>query len=109
MLIDAMDIFTCEPRNDLLNEREGNEAYCTAHAGREYAVFFPNGGEVTLDLGAVDGAVTLRWLHVLNSQWQAPVRARGPGTLTLACPTTDYWVVLIQKQELQPANGSNTP
>ncbi len=38
------------PNNSLLLSRNDNEAYLTSKAGETYIVFFPNGGEVELDL-----------------------------------------------------------
>ncbi|HEQ60398.1 MAG TPA: hypothetical protein ENN74_02190 [Firmicutes bacterium] len=96
MLTDAMDLFTCEPCNELLSEREANEAYCTAHPGREYAVYFPDGGEVVLDVRAAAGPLRIRWLNIRNSEWQEAVQGVGGGPLKLTCPTGDPWVVLIQ-------------
>jgi len=96
MLTDAMDLFTCEPSNELLSERETNEAYCTAHPGREYAVYFPDGGEVMLDVRAVSGSLRIRWLNILKSEWQEPVQGVGGGSLKLTCPGSAPWVVLIQ-------------
>ena len=40
-LTNEMDIFTCEPYNDLLSNRIENEAYTFANPGQEYAVYFP--------------------------------------------------------------------
>jgi pimeloyl-ACP methyl ester carboxylesterase len=45
LLTDAMNVFVCEPRNDLLGDRSPNEAYCLAEPGRQYAVYFPDGGQ----------------------------------------------------------------
>ena len=50
MIIGEMDIFTCEPHNDLLSNREENEAYTFANPEKEYAVYFPKGGSVDIDL-----------------------------------------------------------
>ena len=38
------------PNNNLLLNRSENEAYVTSKKGEIYVVFFPNGGEVELDL-----------------------------------------------------------
>ena len=46
MFTDQMDLWSCEPHNDLLGNRSWNEAYCTANPGVEWAVFYPDGGNV---------------------------------------------------------------
>ncbi len=96
MLTDKMDVFTCEPHNDLLSQRESNEAYCLAHPGREYAVYFPDGGEVVLDASAKSGQVEVRWLDVMASKWEAPQRVKAAGGLKLTCPSKGYWAVLVK-------------
>ena len=49
MATDRMDFFEAEPHNDLLGQREENEAYCRAVPGEDYLVYFPDRGEVQLD------------------------------------------------------------
>ena len=104
MLTDEMHIFSCEPHNDLLQEREENEAYCIANPGVEYAVFFPNGGEVILDVLAEPGKqVHLRWLDILKSEWSGePInlgaqQATDGSRVKLSTPVKQgYWAVLIK-------------
>jgi hypothetical protein len=101
MLAGAMHIFSCEPHNDLLTNRSWNEAYCTANPGTEYAVFFPDGGKVLLDVSAAeDRNLDARWLDIRHSQWigeAAPSRAGAGGLLNLATPTEEgYWAVLVK-------------
>jgi len=97
MLTDRMNIFTCEPHNDLLSERQDNEAYCIANPGREYAVYFTNGGDVTLDISALKGSASVQWLDIIKSRWSQKQRLEGGGKLPLRCPSKGYWAVLIQR------------
>jgi hypothetical protein len=96
MITDRMNVFTCAPSNNLLSDREDNEAYCLANPGTEYAVYFPNGGEVTLDIGAMKKAVTVRWLDIMNSKWSGRERIKGKSKITLTCPSKGYWAVLVR-------------
>ncbi len=96
MLTDEMNIFACEPHNDLLSGREENEAYCIANPGTEYAVYFTNGGEVLLDVSKASGDLTVRWLDIMRSEWAAETEGRGGGELLLRCPSDGYWAVLIK-------------
>ncbi|UCF17335.1 MAG: hypothetical protein JSW59_07700, partial [Phycisphaerales bacterium] len=96
MLTDRMDIFTCRPHNGLLGDRGPNEAYCIANPGVEYAVYFPDGGEVTLNIGASEKRPTARWLDILNSQWSEPQQLADGPKPTLRCPSRGYWAVLIK-------------
>jgi len=122
MFTDELDIFTCEPRPDLLDDdmhwgmsrlvevcrttdqpelvRDamgwGLEAYCLADPGRAYAVCFPNGGAVQLDCSAVEGYVRAQWMDVRASRWNReeclPAATRTP----LTAPSGAFWAVLVR-------------
>ncbi|MFB0525267.1 MAG: putative collagen-binding domain-containing protein [Phycisphaerae bacterium] len=96
MLTDKTDIFTCEPHNDLLSDRQPNEAYCLANPGKQYAVYFPDGGEVTLDISSLKKPAKLQWLDIMQCQWSAAERVESKNRLQLRCPSRGYWAVLIQ-------------
>ena len=100
MLTDAMNVFACEPRNDLLSDRQPNEAYCLAEPGRQYAVYFPDGGAVTLDVSAAQGPLEVRWLDISRSAWQKPQTTQGGGTLELQTPGKGQWAVLVESPEM---------
>ena len=99
-LTDKMDIFTCEPHNDLLSNRTENSAYAVANAGREYAVYFPSGGSVDINLGDVERTDTetlrIRWLDIGNSEWTREKEIRFSNSMALSAPTEDHYAVLIQ-------------
>ncbi len=97
MLADAMNVFVCEPHNDLLSERSANEAYCLAEPGRQYAVYFPDGGAVKLDVSAAQGALEVRWLDVARSAWKQPQTVTAAATLELNAPGKGHWAALIAK------------
>ncbi len=94
-----MDVFVCEPRNDLLGDRESNEAYCLAKPGKRYAVYFPDGGDVTLDLSDAQGELQVRWRDIENSGWRETERVPAAGTLELKAPGPGHQAVLIQVNE----------
>jgi hypothetical protein len=104
MLTDAMHVFSCEPRNDLLGDRSPNEAYCLAEPGRQYAVYFPDGGEVKLDVSAA-GPLEVRWLDIARGAWQTPHSAAGR-TLDLKAPGKGQWAVLVLGGAANPAAAS---
>lgn len=72
MLQQHFDVFHAEPDSDfrLLGERDENEAYATRVPG-QYAVYFPNGGDVTLDVSGVAAGVqlTVAVLDIAASRW----------------------------------------
>ncbi|MBE0537686.1 MAG: hypothetical protein IH624_18635 [Phycisphaerae bacterium] len=94
-IADAVELTRTSPRNDLLSERSPNEAYCLAEPGKQYAVYFPDGGAVKLDASAAPGSLEVRWLDVTGSAWQAPLRQQGGGILELTTPGKGHWAVMI--------------
>jgi hypothetical protein len=101
MLTDVLNIFDCEPHTELLSHRSWNEAYCTARPGSKYAVFFPDGGDVLLDIGTAHiSSVNLRWLDIRASQWvdgDFSLELVDDHFLRLVTPREEgYWAVLVQ-------------
>ncbi len=99
MLTDATNVFVCEPHNNLLSERSPNEAYCLAEPGKQYAVYFPDGGAVKLDVSAAQGALQVRWLDVARNAWQQPQTVTAGATLELKTPGKGHWAALIAKKQ----------
>jgi len=95
-LSDRMAWLDAAPHNDLLSDREENEAYCRARPGHEYGVYFPDGGSVTLDLGDLSGDVSVVWLEVLPERWTPPELIGGGGTVVLEAPGRGHWIALVQ-------------
>ncbi len=100
MLTDALVVFDCEPHTDLLQQRSYNEAYCIARPGAKYAVFFPDGGNVLLDVSAGQSAFSVRWLDIRQSRWlerTSAVPLEHSHLLPLVTPAEEgYWAVLVQ-------------
>jgi hypothetical protein len=97
MLADELDVFACRPADELLSRRAPNAAYAFAEAGRQYAVYFPDGGSVQLDLTGASGSFSKRWLHIMHNEWQAVNDIRGGASIELSPPGEGPWVVLIKK------------
>ncbi len=99
-ITDEMDAFTCKPHNDLLSNREENEAYTFANPGKEYAVYFPKGGSVGLNISADaktdTKTVTIRWLNIRKSEWKKEAETPFSDNITLTAPTEAHWAVLVQ-------------
>ena len=96
MLTDAMNVFVCTPQNELLSERSPNEAYCLAEPGSHYAVYFPDGGAVKLDVSAAPGPLAVRWLDINRAAWHEPRTADSGEMLELAPPRGGHWAVTVK-------------
>lgn len=95
MLTDELQVFQGEPRNDLLSEREPNEAYCFAVEGRSYAVYFTNGSAVRLALPERENGWRVRWLNVLESRWETEATLAGGQDNRLSPPGAEQWAALV--------------
>ena len=95
MFINAIDIFSCVPSNHLLSLREENEAYCLAKEGRQYSLYFPDGGEVNLDLSQLRNKVIIKWLDINNSNWQNSEEIMGKNQVKIVTPGPGQWVAII--------------
>jgi hypothetical protein len=95
MLTDGMDLFKCAPHNELLSDRKRNEAYCLAKPGEQYAVYFPDGGDVTVDISLLKGPAVVRWLKISTSEWKKREAGQGGPKATLHSPGKGHWAVLI--------------
>jgi hypothetical protein len=83
--------------NELLSDREENEAYLAAKAGEAYVVYFTKGGQVTVDLSDAPAALRLRWLDVTSGEWGSETPAAGGGPLAIEAPDERGWVAVITK------------
>ncbi len=101
MLTDRINIFACAPRNDLLSDRSQNEAYCIANPTTEYAVYFPDGGQVTLDVSSRNSGASVQWLDIMNCKWLSTQKVQSGSRLKLHCPSKGHWAVLV-KQPSRP-------
>ncbi len=94
MFAERMDIFSAEPRLDLLAERETNSAWLMANPGVQYAVYFSHEGRVgiTVDEGT---ELTLEWLDLESSRWQEGEMIQSDGVISLSTPTDGHWIALL--------------
>ena len=91
MLTDSIDMFSCRPANELLSERDENEAYCLAGGQGEYVLFFPSGGKISLNIKS--GSYEVRWLDVRSSEWLEPTTLEFPEAIE--APDDRIWAVRI--------------
>ncbi len=88
-------LWSVDPANDLLSEREDNEAYVAANPGAAYAVYFPAGGEVELDLSAAKGPMTVQWIHINTGEFGPKQQLVGGDKTKLTAPDGGSWAVAI--------------
>jgi len=91
-----IDVFRCRPHNDLLADRKPNEAYCLARPGRQYAVYFPAGGAVSLDVHDVRGGMSVRWYDIDQARWRPARPTPKTRSIVLRAPGGGQWAVVIR-------------
>jgi hypothetical protein len=69
MATDRIDFFNAKPHNELLLQREENEAYCRAVPGKDYLVYFPGPGEVELDMQDARTDFRVEQLEIMSGEW----------------------------------------
>jgi hypothetical protein len=96
------------PHMELLSDRESNEAYLAAKPADAYALYFTDGGSVTLDLSDAPGPFEITWISVSSGvttrtwaggDWrQLPIRIQGGRPVKLSAPYQGGWVAALVKQ-----------
>ena len=98
---EAFEIFTCEPDNNFLGERDDNEAYCLAEPGKQYAVYFPLQGSVTLNLTDAAGEWKVKWLNISKSVWlNQETKVHGGDWVRIEAPGLDHCIAVILPAKL---------
>jgi Family of unknown function (DUF6298) len=90
-------LWDVETRMDLLGDRDTDEAYLAAKPGRQYLLYFTDGGAVTLDLRGASGRFQLRWIDVSTGKWGARATLTGGGKVNIKAPGKMGWVAAITK------------
>ena len=86
MFTNTIDVFSCVPSNHLLSKREDNEAYCLAEEGKQYAIYFTDGGEVFIYLSRWRKKGIIRWLNINKSAWSEGEKIKGRGPVKITAP-----------------------
>ncbi len=84
------------PDNSLLSDRQSNEAYLACNPGEVYVVFFPESGEVGLDLTGYSSDFNLRWLNIREGEWMDELNVEGGDILNLKTPESQEWVAVLK-------------
>lgn len=88
-------LWSVEPANELLSGREENEAYLATDTGRSYAVYFPAGGEVKVDVTAMKGPLIAYWIDIDSGEWGPTQNIHAGDKISIAAPDNKNWVAAI--------------
>jgi hypothetical protein len=88
-------LWTVQPAHELLSECDANEAYLAASAGRAFALYFPGGGEVELELSQPTGTLVAHWINIDTGEWGPKQKLAAGSRVSLAPPGTQNWAAAI--------------
>lgn len=92
------DIFSCEPRPELLSSKNSGDAYCLASQGKFYTVYLPMGGITSLRIENPEMDLKLKWFNPLNGEFLDAVSIDSKVLIELNSPDTlQPWLALIKK------------
>jgi hypothetical protein len=94
-LTDLVPPWEVEPRNDMLGDREPDEAYLAAKPGELYALYFPVGGSVLLDLSGVEGTFDVQWIDVSTGAACPLVSIEADDFVAISPPGEEGFVAAI--------------
>lgn len=88
---------TPDAESRLLSERKPNKAYLSRIPQQQYAIYFPAGGDIVLDLSAEQGTFGVRWLNIQDCAWSASESVNGGESVRLVCPGGGHWIALLTR------------
>lgn len=88
-------LWDVEPANDLVSDRETNEAYVAASLRHEYALYMPVGGSVALDASAANTPLQVFWIAIDNGEWGPKHNYEASSSVVVTAPGEGNWVAAI--------------
>lgn len=97
LLFEHFNIFesTTDWDHNLFIDRGEYQALLLYHPGKQYALYFPHGCTVKLDLSEASGKWKLRWLDIDESRWVQEQTLHGGGHVDITTPDEGHWVAVI--------------
>jgi hypothetical protein len=105
-LVSLIKPWEVQAANDLLSQRDPNEAYLAAAPGKAYALYFTDGGSVRASLTGDDYQV--RWIRIADGTWGPVAMIPAGQEATIAAPGEGGWVAAIVHRG-DPAPESDAP
>lgn len=93
-LAERLDLAAMTPREDL-----ASTGYCLADPGREYLVYLPEGGTVTVNLSAAGGHLAVEWLDPDTGETVTAEPVPGGAARQLAAPSAKPAVLHIVRPD----------
>lgn len=89
------------PAMELLSDREPNEAYVTARKGEAYVVYFPGGGDITLDLESHKNRFQGAWISVASGRTLKNEWIKGGRGARIKTPDATGWLLVLKSRNAE--------
>ena len=91
-------LWEVSPDNELLIERDENEAYLAAKPGEKYVIYFTEGGAVGLNLIDYRERFCLRWIDINTGDWHtSQTYLEGGEIVNISTPFQSPYIAVILK------------
>jgi hypothetical protein len=96
-LAERMDLAAMTPRGDL-----ASSGCCLAAPGKEYLVYLPASGEVTVDLSAAPGTFAVEWIQPVEERTAPGEPIGGGAKRSVRSPFPGESVLHLKRGDGQP-------
>ena len=86
-----------------------SSGYCLAQTGQEYAVYLPQGGQVTVDVSAARGRLQAQWIHPVEDKSVPAQPVEGGAKATFTAPFAGPAVLWLRAAPAQAGSGMIFP
>lgn len=83
------------PHLELLSNRDENEAYLAAKPGKQYVLYFTDGGSIDLSMTGHPGDLKLKWIDISTGEWAGEAKLSGGGAIAVNASAQGPWVAVI--------------
>jgi len=96
MVTDEMNFFNSMPLDHIIVSKRPNEAFCRGIEGKEYLLYFTDGGQVKANISLSGGEGSLRWISLDSGKWGKEDKIMDGENITIHAPDQGNWLALIQ-------------
>ena len=94
-LLSTLEFWKMKPHNEVV--AGSKEAYCLAELDKQYLIYLPEGG--TLSLMLPQGLYQSNWFNPHNAVTHITQSLSGGSTIKINAPNNNDWVLVITRQE----------
>lgn len=97
MLESKIPLWTLRPANELLSDREPNEAFLAVGEG-VFALYFPAGGQVRVKAETASGGLVAHWININKGEWGPVEPVNGGENFWIEPPGKENWAAAIVEE-----------